>query len=77
LQLWLVIKVCHHYHCYVDFPLKYKTCGIDLNTVDPRIKETVVELNKLHSILRHSAAASDVAGMFVDLGIAISKVIYR
>jgi len=45
--------------------------------VDPRIKETVVELNKLHSILRRSASASDAAGMFVDLGIAISKVINR
>jgi len=42
--------------------------------VDPRIKDSVVEL-KLHSILRHSASASDAAGMFVDLGIAISKVI--
>jgi len=45
--------------------------------VDPRIRETVVELNKLHSILRRSASASDAAGMFVDLGIAISKVINR
>jgi len=45
--------------------------------VDPRIKETVVELNKLHSVLHHSASASDAVGMFVDLGIAISKVINR
>jgi len=43
--------------------------------VDPRIKETAVELNKLHSILRRSAFASDAVGMLVDLGIAISKVI--
>jgi len=43
--------------------------------VDPRIRETVVELNKLHSVLRRSAFASDAAGMFVDLGIVISKVI--
>jgi len=43
--------------------------------VDPQIKKTVVELNKLHSVLRRSASASDAAGMFVDLGIAISKVI--
>jgi len=48
-----------------------------VNTVDPCIKETVVELNKLHSVLCCSAPASDAAGMFVDLGIAISKVIDR
>jgi len=45
--------------------------------MDPCIRETVVELNKLHSVLRRSASVSDVAGMFVDLGIAISKVIDR
>jgi len=43
--------------------------------VDPRVKETVVELNKLHSVLRRSVSASDTAGMFIDLGNAISKVI--
>jgi len=45
--------------------------------VDPQIKKTVSELNKLHSILRRSPSASDAVGMFVDLGIAISKVINR
>jgi len=45
--------------------------------VDPCVREAVVELNKLRFVLRRSASASDVAGMFVDLGIAISKVINR
>jgi len=45
--------------------------------VDPHVRETVVELNKLHFVLRRSAFASDAAGMFVDLAIAISKVINR
>jgi len=47
---------------------------MDLNIVDPRIKEMVVELNKLHSVLRHSASTSNAVEIFVDLGIAISKV---
>jgi len=48
-----------------------------MNILDPQIKEMVVELNELHSVLRRSSSAGNVTGMFVELGTAISKVIDR
>ena len=46
-----------------------------MNTLDPQIKEMVVELNDLQSVLHCLGAASDVAGMLIDLATAITKVL--
>jgi len=48
---------------------------INLNTLDPQIKETVVGLNELQSVLGRFGSASNAAGMFVEFGNTISKVI--
>jgi len=48
--------------------------------VDSQIKDMVAELDELQSalhcsVLHRSASASDAAGMVINLGAAISKVI--
>jgi len=43
--------------------------------MNPQSKEMMVGLNELQSVLYHSASASNVARMVIDLGIAASKVI--
>ena len=50
--------------------------------MDSQIKDMVTELDELQSalhcfVLHRSASASDAAGMVIDLGTAISKVIDR
>ena len=37
----------------------------------------MVELNELQSVLHRFAATSDAAGMLIELGTAVSKVIDR
>ena len=41
-----------------------------------QIKDMMVGLDELQSSLHCSASASDAAGMVINLGTAISKVIY-
>ena len=43
--------------------------------MNPQSKEMMVGLNELQSVSHHSASASNVARMVIDLGIAASKVI--
>ncbi|KAL9708740.1 hypothetical protein Ac2012v2_008121 [Leucoagaricus gongylophorus] len=56
LQLWLVIE--DH--------------SLDLNTLDPQIKNAMVELNKFRSVLSRLGSTRDAVGMFMELGKAIS-----
>ena len=45
--------------------------------MDSQIKDMVAELDELQSALHCSASASDAAGVVINLGTAISKVIDR
>ena len=46
-----------------------------MNTLDPQIKEIVVELSDLQSVLHRLGAAGDVAEIILDLVTAILKVL--
>jgi len=61
--------------CQFTFQIRLQDHNIDLNTLDPQIKNMMVELNELHSTLSHLGSTSDCVGMFMELGKTISGVI--
>ena len=57
------------------FQIRLQDHNIDLNTLDPQIKNAMVELNELHSALSRLGSTSDGVGMFMEFGKTISGVI--